>query len=173
MYWGRVIRVLLCTVLLTGLWCESTIAAVTDSCPFGESHEFESKILVPNNEKSEGEVENFCIHCGWSYIEYLPATGHEFGEWQPVEKNEESGTAIERRVCLQCGRGEVRTVGFEREPEQSETETIWRPNKMDYALSVSIGGMWGYVALILWYNSLVLNWYKREYRKNMRNRSKQ
>lgn len=165
MYWGRVIRMLICTVIMVCLWCGSTVANTIDTCPSGGIHEFESHILVLNTEESEGQVENLCIHCGNTYIEYLPATGHTYEEWQLVEDQEGSGSRIERRECLQCQRGEVRVVRSVPEPEPEQPAPSWHANEMDYVLSASIGGLWGYVVLILWYNGLVLSWYKRECRR--------
>lgn len=166
MYWGRIIRMLICTVIMVCLWCGSTVADTVGSCPNGEPHEFESHILVLNSEESEGQVDNVCIHCDYTYIEYLPITGHTYGEWQLVEEQEGSGTRIERRECLGCHRGEVRVV--RNEPEQPAS--LWHANAMDYVLSASIGGLWGFTVLVLWYNSLVLNWYKRECLKSLKNR---
>lgn len=179
MYRGKFIRMSVCAIIMVSLWCGSSVANTVDSCPGGELHEFASIILVPNSEESEGQVENVCILCGYTYIEYLPATGHTYKEWQLVEEQKESGTKIERRECPQCQRGEVRVVKsapepeakFESEPEQSAPS--WRANEMDYVLSTSIGGLWGYAVLILWYNGLVLSWYKRECRKNMQKGGKE
>lgn len=170
MYWGRIIRMIICTVIMVCLWCGSAIADTVGSCPNGETHEFESHILVLNTEESEGQVENICIHCGYTYIEYLLATGHTYGAWQLVEEQEGSGTRIERRECLRCHRGEVRVVSNAPEAESEQPAPLWNVNEMDYVLSASIGGLWGYTVLILWYNSLVLNWYKRECRKNLKKR---
>lgn len=172
MYWGRVIRMLLCTVIMVCLWCGSTIADTVDSCPNGATHEFESHILVPNTEESEGQVENICIHCGYTYIEYLPVTGHTYGEWQFVEEQEGSGTRIERHECLGCHRGEVRVVKnvSEPKPESKPPASLWHAKAMDYVLSASIGGLWGFTVLVLWYNSLVLSWYKRECGKHLKSR---
>lgn len=172
MYWSRVIYMLIGTVIIVCLWCRSTIADTVDFCPQVGAHEFESHILVQNSEKSEGQVENICVHCGYTYIEYLPATGHVYGEWQLVGEQDGSGARIERRECLQCHGDETRVVTSvpepEPEPDPEPAEPLWYANEMDYVLSTSIGGLWGYAVLVLWYNSLVLNWYKRECRKNLK-----
>jgi len=171
-YWGKIIRMLICTAIAVCLWCGSTVADTVGLCPGGESHEFESHIMVLNTEESEGQVENICIHCGYTYTEYLPTTGHTYEEWQLVEVQEGSGSRIERRECQGCHRSEVRVVGSVPAPElgPEQLESLWQTNEMDYVLSASIGGLWGYTVVVLWYNSLVLNWYKRECRKNLKNR---
>lgn len=171
MYWGKVNRILICTIMMTCLWCGSTVANTVGLCLDGDPHEFESHILIPNTEESEGQVENVCTRCDFTYIEYLPATGHTYGEWQLVE--EQDGSRIERSECLQCHRTEVRVVRSEPEqlePEMQKPELSWHANEMDYILSASIAGLWSYIALVLWYNSLVLNWYKRECRKKLKGR---
>lgn len=137
-------------------------ANTTYSCEDG-IHEFESHIRVLNTEDTQGEVENICIICGYSYIEYLPATGHQFGEWETVDENTKMGIRTEKRVCLGCHRSEFREVPIRVE---------WKANQMDYLLSASIGGIWGYGALALWYDGLVLNWYKKNSRINRKRRYK-
>ena len=163
---------LLCALLLTILCCVTGYADTHPACTGGEQHEFESHILILNSEESEGQVENVCTLCGYTYIEYLPATGHHYGDWEVLEERPESGVRIERRECQDCHRGEVRTVRIEppvqeTEPDPEEEEGI---NQMDYVLSASIGGVWGCTAAALWYNSLVLNWYKRESMKILKKR---
>lgn len=160
----RMLHALLFTLLLSILCCGAGYADTHPPCTGGERHEFESHILVLNSEESEGQVENICKLCGYTYIEYLPVTGHRYGDWEVVEERPESGSRIERRECRHCHRGEVRTVRITPPVQESESPPEEEPgiNQMDYVLSASIGGIWGCVAATLWYNSLVLNWYKRE-----------
>lgn len=167
------LSILLCSLLLTILCYGTGYADIQHpSCSSGEQHEFESHILVLNSEESEGQVENVCILCGYTYIEYLPATGHQYGDWEVAEERPESGVRIERRECLECHRGEVRTIRLESPSADSEDipEERAGPNQMDYVLSASIGGVWCCAAAGLWYNSLVLNWYKRQSMKIMKMR---
>jgi hypothetical protein len=49
----------------------------------------------------------YTCHCGDSYIDdYLPATGHNFGEWT------QTAPGVEERSCETCGETETR----EKEP---------------------------------------------------------
>mgnify|MGYP003623357706 CR=1 FL=1 len=168
----RRLQALLCSLLLTILICGAGYADTHPPCPAGGTHEFESHILVLNSEESEGQVENVCTLCGYTYIEYLPKTGHNFGDWEVVEERPETGVRIERRECQGCHRGEVRTVRIEQPPADAGSTPEEEPgiNQMDYVLSASIGGVWGCTAAALWYNSLVLNWYKRESMKILKMR---
>ena len=166
------LHALLLTLLLSILCCGAGYADTHPPCTGGSEHEFESHILVLNSEDSEGQVENVCTLCGYTYIEHLPATGHHYGDWQVVEEKTESGIRIERRECRDCHRSEVRTVRVEPPVQAQEVQPEEDPgiNQMDYVLSASIGGVWGCAAAALWYNSLVLNWYKRESMKFMKMR---
>lgn len=163
---------LLCTLLFTILCCGVGNADMHPYCTGGKQHEFESHILKPNSEESAGQVENVCILCGYTYMEYLPATGHHYGEWNVVEERTESGIRIERRECQSCHRDEVRTVRIDPSFPDSDSaqEKESGINRIDFALSASIGGIWGCTAAVLWYNSLVLNWYKRERAKALKRR---
>ena len=168
----RRLQALLCSLLLAILICSAGFANTHPPCTGGGTHEFESHILVLNSEDTEGQVENVCTLCGYTYIEYLPATGHNFGNWEVVEEKPESGIRIERRECQGCRRGETRTVRIEQPPKEAGTDPDGEPgiNQMDYVLSASIGGVWGCVGAAVWYNSLVLNWYKRESLKLLKKR---
>jgi len=158
---------LLGTLLISILCCRAGYANTHPVCTGGPQHEFESHILVLNSEESEGQVENVCTLCGYTYIEYLPATGHNYGDWKTVEEKLESRIRIEQRECQVCHRAEVRTIRIESsdpdsdfiQKEKSEKPDI---NQMDYILSSSIGGVWICTAAALWYNSLIFGWYKRE-----------
>jgi len=165
---------LLSTLLLTILCCEVGYAYTHPDCIDGKQHEFESHILILNSEESEGQVENVCILCGYTYIEYLPATGHHYGEWKVVEERPDSGIRIERRECQGCHREELRTVRINPLLPDSDSgsaqEEEYGINRMDFALSASIGGIWGGTVAVLWYNGLVLNWYKRESAKALKRR---
>ncbi|WP_460643423.1 hypothetical protein [Lacrimispora brassicae] len=163
---------LLCTLLLTILCCGVGNADTHPACTGGKQHEFESHILILNSEESEGQVENVCTLCGYTYIEYLPATGHHYGNWKVVEERPESGIRIERRECQGCHRDEVRTVRIDPPPPNSDSTQEEEPgiNPMDFVLSASVGGVWGCTIAALWYNSLVLNWYKRERAKALKRR---
>jgi hypothetical protein len=158
---------LLGTLLITILCCRVGYADTHPACTGGPQHEFESHILVLNSEESEGLVENVCTLCGYTYIEHLPATGHKYGDWITVEERPESRIRIERRECQICHRAEVRTIRIESSSPDSDSiqeEKSEKPaiNQMDYLLSSSVGGVWVCTAAVLWYNSLVFNWYKRE-----------
>jgi len=157
-----ILRILLIVFLFVSLNSKTGYADTAYSCENG-IHEFESHIRVLNTEDTQGEAENVCVLCGYSYIEYLPATGHRFGEWETVEENAKMGIKTEKRVCLGCRRSETREVPMEK---------LWKVNKLDYLLSASIGGIWGYGALALWYDGLVLNWYKKNSRKTSKRRYK-
>lgn len=125
-------------------------------------HEYVSQVLVPASESEQGKVQNTCISCGDTYIEYLPATGHVFGPWETAT---ESQGRLERRSCTQCGRSEERVcpgILTVSEKPPAEQENARRINSMDYVLTAATGGVWGYAAIALWWNSLVLIWYKKE-----------
>ncbi len=158
---------LLGTLMITLLCCRVGYADTHPVCTGGPQHEFESHILVLNSEESEGQVENICTLCGYAYIEYLPATGHIYGDWKTVEERPESKIRIEQRECQVCHRAEVRTIRIESSSTDSDSiqeEKSEKPgiNQMDYILSSSVGGVWLCTLAALWYNSLVFNWHKRE-----------
>lgn len=155
---------LLGTLLLTILCCRAGYADTHPACTGGRQHEFESHILVLNSEESEGQVENVCTICGYTYIEYLPATGHLYGDWKTVEERPESGLRIDRRECQTCHRAEVRTIRTQSSSPDSDSIQEEKPgiNQMDYILLSSVVGVWGFTIAALWYNRLVFNWYKRE-----------
>lgn len=148
-------------ILCAILFCLTSYAQSQTRFPHC-AHEYVSRILVPASESEQGKVQNTCIDCGDAYIEYLPATGHVFGPW---ETTAESQGRLERRSCSQCGRSEERvrsvTTAVSEKPP-AEQERAWRTNNMDYVLTAATGGVWGYAAIMLWWNSLVLIWYKNE-----------
>ncbi len=161
---------LLCTLLLTILNSGIGIADTQPACSGGKQHEFESHILTLNSEDSEGQVENVCILCGYTYIEYLSPTGHQYGKWEVLEERQDSGIRIEQRECQSCHREEIRTVRTEPLIQHSDQKKRSGINGLDFVLSASIGGIWGITAAVLWYNRLVLNWYKRESAKTLKRR---
>lgn len=158
--------VFLCMTFLMFLYTGFVYASPMEGCIDG-SHEFESELLVPNTEDEEGQVRNTCIKCGYSYMEYLPRTGHQYGDWIVVEQDSEAGIQVEERECINCHRTEHReteiplTEGID---ETEETGNKRKGNAMDYILLSTITCVWSYAAVMLWYNSLVLNWYKKAYR---------
>lgn len=173
MCFDRKSRVLLCSVLIVCLWYGSAFAATTYSCSDGSPHEFQSQILVLSTEEEEGQVENVCLKCGYRYIEYLPATGHKYGEWYIVEESFGTNRRIERRECVQCHRGELRTVVIETnlgDKSEPGSRDVWSMNRFDYVSVASISGIWVYGAAVLWYNQLVLNRFKKQLRRNRRKR---
>lgn len=162
---ARFAAAVLCMVFLYPV---SSHAQPDTACSHG-SHEYVSDVLTPASEEEPGQVQNTCIYCGDTYIEQLPATGHVFGPWETEEKD---GISIERRICSQCGRQEERPAALAAEtpPIEKEPDTAWKANSMDYVLATATGGVWGYAALVLWWNSLVLIWYKRECRRKKEKR---
>lgn len=157
-------------VLCTVFFCLASYAQSQTGCTHG-THEYVSRVLVLASEHGQGKVQNTCIYCGDAYIEYLPATGHVFGPWVTAA---ESQGRLERRSCSQCGRSEERV-----RPETPEASEIppaeqgnaWRTNSMDYVLMAATGGVWGYAAIMLWWNSLVLIWYKEECSRRKREKN--
>lgn len=170
------IKSILCILLFFCLYCIQSHASQAVPCT-QQQHQFESEILFLNTEEQEGQVRNTCVHCGYSYIEYLPATGHHFGEWQ-VELEMEDGSKKELRTCQGCGRSETRVVSADKplvnQISEGENKIMpkgpqkWKPNRLDALFSAGIGCVWGYAAVILWYNGQVLNWYKEASRKKER-----
>lgn len=157
-------------VLCTIFFCLASYAQSWDECPHGV-HEYMSQVLVPASESERGRVQNTCIYCGDVYIEYLPATGHVFGPWEII--TEEQGL-MEHRICSQCGRSEERVrseTAEESEKPPTEHGNAWRINSMDYMLTAASGGVWGYAAIVLWWNSLVLIWYKNECSRRKREKN--
>lgn len=144
---SRKCRIAICICLFVWLNCVLGYAQTVDTCEDG-GHQFKSQILIMNDEDTQGEVQNTCENCGYSYIEYLPSTGHNYGEWQ----DQENGIRAQIRTCVDCQRSETREVTI-----SSKTEI----NEIDFVLTASIGGVWSYGAFVLWYNGLVLNWYKK------------
>lgn len=157
----------ICVILFVCLFCRSGYADTGPVCPNG-THEFESHILVLNQEDKEGQVENVCIHCGYTYIEPLPATGHFMSEWQMSDTAADDGMRYEYRICEQCGRIETRPAAGRPGETEEEASEPWKPNEVDVALSFSISGLWIFAGAALWYNSLVLNWYKKQIRLKKR-----
>lgn len=148
-------------VLCVILFCLTSYAQSQTRFPHC-THEYVSQILVPASEREQGKAQNTCIYCGDAYIEYLPATGHVFGPWITAAGSQ---GWLERRSCSQCGRSEERvrpgTPAVSEKPS-AEQENAWGINSMDYVLTAATGGVWGYAAIALWWNSLVLVWYKKE-----------
>lgn len=154
-------KVSVITILYTFFFCFTSFAQPESECPHG-THEYVSQLLVPATEQEQGQVKNTCIYCGEVSTEYLPATGHAFGPWETTQEGENH---FERRTCSRCGRSEERelpiTVVVPEKPPAG-TKAVWRANNMDYVLTAATGGVWGYAAVVLWWNSLVLIWYKEE-----------
>lgn len=149
------------TVLCIFFFCLTSYAQPEAECPHG-THEYVSRIRVPATETEPGQVENTCIYCGDVSVEYLPATGHVFGPWETVQEGQRN---LEKRICTRCGRSEERALprtAVVPESPPAGARTMWRANNMDYVLTAATGGVWGYAAVILWWNSLVLIWYKKE-----------
>ena len=68
-------------------------------------HQYEAVVTEPTC--TEEGYTTYTCHCGDSYIDdYLPATGHNFGEWTPT------APGVEERSCETCGETETR----EKEP---------------------------------------------------------
>ncbi len=169
---SRISRLLLCAVLFVCLCYGNVYANTTPPCPTG-AHEFESHIIVMNSEDTEGQVENTCIHCGYTYLEILPATGHHYGEWLAEGDVTDDGMQLERRECTNCHRSEERMVPATVEEADDIEEPVQKKSELNTAdgvLATSICSIWGYTAYTLWNNGKVLRWYKKECQKIRRRR---
>ncbi len=51
-----------------------------------------------------------CVNCAEKESRYLPATGHNWGEWRVVTAPTEEKEGTEERICMNCGKKETRSV---------------------------------------------------------------
>lgn len=86
---------------------ECTAAPCTSS-----SHEYKAKILKYADPDNDGVREYKCIHCGDTYTEAIPRTGHVFGEYHTTQKADCANEGVEVRECVQCGKKESRIIPF-------------------------------------------------------------
>lgn len=159
----RLIMAVLCVLFFN----MASYAQTSPKCS-GGIHEYVSEVLVPASEDKDGQVQNTCIFCGDTYVERLPVIGHAYGLWEDTE-NQNGDSRMKRRICSRCGRSEegwFPIAGDSAEGLGDRAGFAWKVNEMDYVLTAATGGVWGYAAIMLWWNSLVLIWYKKECLRN-------
>ena len=74
------------------------------------SHVFGAVVTLPTCTE-EGYTTYTCTDCGYSYIrDYVPATGHSFGEWTTTVYPTCTEDGQEKRVCSECGASETNAI---------------------------------------------------------------
>ena len=66
-------------------------------------HTFSSKILTESTCTVQGEAEETCTECGYSYTYKLPLAAHKSGEWVETLKATETSEGLQERRCTNCG----------------------------------------------------------------------
>ena len=66
-------------------------------------HTFSSKILTESTCTVQGEAEETCTECGYSYTYKLPLAAHKSGEWVETLKATETAEGLQERRCTNCG----------------------------------------------------------------------
>ncbi len=59
---------------------------------------------------SDGKITYVCAQCGASYVDYIPARSHVFGEWTVTSEPTYMNTGIETRYCEKCNSAEEREI---------------------------------------------------------------
>ena len=66
-------------------------------------HTFSSKVLTESTCTIQGEAEETCTECGYSYTYKLPLAAHKSGEWVETLKATETAEGLQERRCTNCG----------------------------------------------------------------------
>lgn len=66
-------------------------------------HTFSSKVLTESTCTIQGEAEETCTECGYSYTYKLPLAAHKSGEWVETLKATETSEGLQERRCTNCG----------------------------------------------------------------------
>ena len=84
---------------------ESKVLAAT-----GHSHE---GVVTPPTCTTRGYTTYTCTGCGDSYVSnYVPATGHAYGEWVTVKEATCVQEGESRRECANCGLAQTKNLGL-------------------------------------------------------------
>lgn len=86
------------------------------------------KLSEVNREKqsctTDGHIDYKCSVCGDTFVEVIPATGHNYGEWTTVTEAAVGKDGLKKRVCSICGGEEHETIPMLTESTaQTTTET--------------------------------------------------
>lgn len=78
--------------------------AAEESANGGEAHThtFLSKVLSESTCTVQGEAEETCTECGYSYTYKLPLAAHEAGDWTEILKATETAEGLRERRCTNC-----------------------------------------------------------------------
>ena len=99
---------------ITTLVCSvcSTVSDITYECTDREhGHDFIDSTIDPDCEEI-GYTKHACVNCQYSYNDnYLPATGHSYGEWKTIEEPSINSAGVQQRTCEHCGATQNRTLG--------------------------------------------------------------
>ena len=63
---------------------------------------FLSKVLSESTCTVQGEAEETCTECGYSYTYKLPLAAHEAGDWTEILKATETAEGLRERRCTNC-----------------------------------------------------------------------
>ena len=105
------ISVFLLVFLIWSIYGNNVSAA---KCTQGE-HEFDVHVVEYAQGDSAGIREYVCIHCGYSYEEEIPRTGHHYGEYRIVQEATCAQEGLKVRECLDCGIEDSDIIPFREE----------------------------------------------------------
>ena len=97
-------------------------------------HEYKSQVIRYADPETDGEREFVCIHCGDTYTEVLPRTGHEYGDYQVEKAATCASEGLRYRTCITCGKIEYEVIPFTNEHDFSDWFTQERINCEDAVL---------------------------------------
>ena len=66
-------------------------------------HHYKTEILSESTCTVQGEAEETCTECGYSYTYKLPLAAHKSGEWVETLKATETAEGLQERRCTNCG----------------------------------------------------------------------
>ena len=73
-------------------------------------HDYSDTVVAPTCEE-EGYTLHECTRCGDSYQDqFVPAAGHDYGEWETVTEATCTTDGSQKRVCKVCGNEEIQVI---------------------------------------------------------------
>ena len=73
-------------------------------------HDYSDTVVAPTCEE-EGYTLHECTRCGDSYQDqFVPAAGHDYGEWETVTEATCTTDGSQKRVCKVCGNEETQVI---------------------------------------------------------------
>lgn len=113
------LTVILINILLP-IWSWEVLAT---NCTAAE-HDYQVEIIKYAEDDQDGLRQYTCRHCGDTYTEIMPRTGHQYGSWYTVTEVSCTHDGVQRRQCEACGHQEEKVILASGIHDYQETITL-------------------------------------------------